>query len=89
MKLPVLLVLAVAMLSLGGCAEVGLPEQGFLTHAFDSDSDDAVPVASNGCTPTGCPQAPGFCTARGYKPGTAGYQRCIASVEENLRKESR
>lgn len=82
-------VLLAAVLGLGltGCADLGFPEQGFLTHAFDSDGDEAV--SPNGCTPQGCPQAPQFCAARGYSPGTVGYARCIASVEENLRKESR
>ena len=74
-------------LGLGGCADIGL-EQGFLTHAFDSDEDDAA-VAANGCTAQGCPQAPQFCVARGYTPGTDGYQRCLISVEQNLRKQNR
>ncbi|HUO88613.1 MAG TPA: hypothetical protein VMU08_05520 [Rhizomicrobium sp.] len=42
--------------------------------------------APNGCTSAGCPQAASFCTARGYQPGTDGYDRCLVSVEENLRK---
>ena len=73
-------------LGLGGCADFGL-EQGFLTHAFDSDED--APADANGCTAQGCPQAPQFCVARGYTPGTDRYERCIVSVEQNLRKQNR
>ena len=82
-------ILLAALLGVGltACTDIGLPEQGFLTHAFDSDDEAAA--APNACTSTGCPQAPGFCTARGYSPGTVGYQRCIASVEQTLRKENR
>jgi hypothetical protein len=81
------LLLASALgLSLGGCADI-LPEQGFLTHAFDADED--ADVSANGCTAQGCPQAPQFCVARGYTPGTDGYQRCLVSVEQNLRKQNR
>jgi hypothetical protein len=82
-----LLLVSALVACLGGCAELGLPEPGFVTHAFDSDSDDAPPPSANGCTPSGCPQAPGFCVARGYVAGTPGYARCIASVEENLRRQ--
>ncbi|HEX4303489.1 MAG TPA: hypothetical protein VHZ78_11910 [Rhizomicrobium sp.] len=89
MRLRLLAVAAIVALGLAGCEDGGLPEQGFLTHAFDSDSDDAPPVAANGCTPAGCPQAPGFCAARGYSPGSDGYQRCIVSVESDLRKGMR
>ncbi len=81
-----LLLTGVLALGLSGCADFGLPEQGFLTHAFDSDD---APADANGCTAQGCPQAPGFCVARGYTPGSDGYARCIVSVEQNLRRASR
>ena len=81
------LLLATALgLCLGGCADVGL-EQGFLTHAFEGDED--ATADANGCTAQGCPQAPQFCVARGYTPGTDRYQRCLVSVEQNLRKQNR
>jgi len=83
----ILLLAALVSVGLSACSDLGLPEEGFLTHAFDSD-DTAAP-SSNGCTAAGCPQAASFCVARGYSPGTVGYQRCLFSVEENLRKESR
>ncbi len=83
-----LLLASVLGIGLGGCVDLELPEQGFLTHAFDSDGEDAA-VAANGCTAQGCPQAPGFCAARGYAPGTDRYRLCIASVEQNLRRASR
>ncbi len=86
MKLRMFAISAALALTLAGCEDVELPEPGFVTHAFNSDDSDAPPVATNGCTPTGCPQAPGFCVARGYSPGTEGYQRCIVSVESDLRK---
>jgi hypothetical protein len=79
-----LLVSAAVATSLCGCADLKLPERGFVTHAVTSD--DAAPVPVNACTAAACPQAPGFCAARGYVAGTAGYQRCLASVEENLRR---
>ncbi|HEY0107655.1 MAG TPA: hypothetical protein VGB91_16360 [Rhizomicrobium sp.] len=65
-------------LTLGGCADFDL----------FGDDGDAPPVATapNGCGAQGCPQAPQFCVARGYQPGTDGYNRCIVSVEQNLRK---
>ena len=81
-----LLLAAVLGFGLSGCAGVDL-EQGFLTRAFDSDED--APVNANGCTPQGCPQAPQFCVARGYTPGSDRYMRCIVSVEQNLRKQNR
>ena len=49
------------------------------------DSDSAA-VAPNGCAATGCPQAAQFCVARGYRPETDAYRRCLLSVEENLRR---
>jgi len=82
----ILLLAALVSVGLSACSDLGLPEEGFLTHAFDSDE---APVSSNGCTAQGCPQAGSFCAARGYAPGTEGYRRCLVSVEENLRKESR
>ncbi|HEY4944217.1 MAG TPA: hypothetical protein VII56_22510 [Rhizomicrobium sp.] len=81
-----ILLAALLGFGLGACTDITLPEPGFLTHAFDSDE---APVSPNACTAAGCPQAPGFCAARGYSPGTVGYQRCIASVEANLRKENK
>jgi hypothetical protein len=47
------------------------------------DDDVGIP---NGCTTAGCPQAAEYCSARGYQPGTDRYDRCMISVEENLRK---
>ena len=43
-------------------------------------------VSPNGCSASGCPQAATYCVNRGYAPGTDRYNRCIVSVEENLRK---
>lgn len=57
---------------LGGCTDFVLFE-------------DEAPAYANGCTEAGCPQAAQFCVARGYQPGTDGYNRCIFSVEQNLR----
>jgi hypothetical protein len=82
----ILLLAALVSIGLSACSDLGLPEEGFLTHAFDSDE---APPSPNGCTAQACPQAPGFCTARGYAPGTEGYRRCLVSVEENLRRQSR
>lgn len=94
-------VFGIALLGAGlaGCnmvptfQEMGLPERGFVTHDMFPDgagagigAGGAVAPAANNCTPEGCPQAAGFCTARGYQPGTAGYQRCLVSVEQNLRR---
>ena len=58
-----------------------------LSACTDGDlfGDDMAPLP-NGCTSASCPQAAAFCTARGYQPGTDGYDRCLVSVEENLRK---
>ncbi len=71
-----LVVIAFAAL-LGGCEDVTL---------FGDDSGDASAPMANGCTAQGCPQAPQFCQARGYTPGTDAYERCLVSVEQNLRK---
>jgi hypothetical protein len=65
-------------LGLGGCD----------TLMFDPFGDDAPVVQPNGCTAAGCPQAATFCVNRGYSPGSDGYNRCVISVEENLRKGS-
>ncbi|MEJ1967999.1 MAG: hypothetical protein WDN03_05055 [Rhizomicrobium sp.] len=56
---------------------------------FGDDGGASVATAPNGCTPSGCPDAPRFCVARGYQPGTDRYQRCLASVQENLRRGNR
>ena len=70
---------AVALaLCLGGCDSMDID--------LDPFSDDAAVVQPNGCTAAGCPQAATFCVNRGYQPGTDGYNRCVISVEENLRK---
>jgi hypothetical protein len=61
-------------LALGGC-----------DLTWDPFGTDA-PVSPNGCTAGGCPQAATYCVNRGYTPGTDRYNRCIVSVEENLRK---
>ena len=65
-------------LCLGGC------------DSLDSDwfgDDGAAPVVQpNGCTAAGCPQAATFCVNRGYQPGSDRYNRCVISVEENLRR---
>ncbi len=61
---------------LGGCMDIDL----------SGDEDASASVSPNGCTPQGCPQAPQFCQARGYAPGTEAFQRCLVSVEQNLRK---
>jgi hypothetical protein len=72
MSVRTLLVTIFFAAGLGACADFSL---------FDDDA--ATP---NGCTTAGCPQAAQFCTARGYRPGTDGYDRCMASVEDNMRK---
>lgn len=73
---------------------LGLPQRGFATDALFPDSgppgpdrlgSDKPPQAA-ACSVSGCPQARQFCVARGYAPGTAGYDRCIVSVEQNLRQ---
>jgi hypothetical protein len=63
-------------LCLGGCDTLGM----------DPFGDDAPITSPNGCTAAGCPQAATYCTNRGYTPGTDRYNRCVISVEENLRK---
>ncbi|MEI9996333.1 MAG: hypothetical protein WDM91_17175 [Rhizomicrobium sp.] len=71
-------ILAIGLtLLLGGCTDVDL--------LGDDDAASNAPAA-NGCTAQGCPQAAQFCVARGYHPGSDGYNRCLVSVEENLRK---
>ena len=75
---------------------LGLPQRGFATDALFPDSgpdkpgpakpgSDKPPQAA-ACSVSGCPQARQFCIVRGYAPGTAGYDRCIVSVEQNLRQ---
>lgn len=73
-----LLLVSALALGLSGCEDVSLD--------FGDDSAAALP---NGCTAEGCPDAPKFCVARGYTPGTPDFERCVASVEENLRKGNR
>ena len=99
-KLRHLTVLLLA-LAAGGCssmadkviASVGGPERGFMTPDFLTDAGAVgapdAPALANGCTSTGCPQAPGFCMARGYQPGTDGFSRCVVSVTQNLRSARR
>lgn len=70
-----LVVIAFAAL-LGGCEDVSL---------FGDDSTDTSAPMANGCTAQGCPQASQFCQARGYTLGTDAYNRCLVSVEQNLR----
>ena len=80
-------VLLAALLATGLSACADFPEQGFLTNMF---SDDDTAPTPDQCGPgTACSPAPRFCVARGYAPGTEGYQRCIASVEETMRKQGR
>ncbi len=89
------LLVLLAALATSGCssltdraiAMVGGPERGFLTPAMLTDAGSAAPapVSVDGCTPSGCPQAPRFCAARGYQPGTDAFHRCLLSVEQNLR----
>ena len=66
-------------LCLGGCDSM----------MWDPFGDDDTPVVQpNGCTAAGCPQAATYCVNRGYQPGSDGYNRCLISVEENLRRGS-
>ncbi|HXC55549.1 MAG TPA: hypothetical protein VNU97_09650 [Rhizomicrobium sp.] len=72
-------------------ASLGLPKSGFATDALFPDGP--VPAAA-GCAARDCDsqalaQAPQFCTARGYQPGSDGYRRCLVSVAENLRAARR
>jgi hypothetical protein len=77
MKLRMGIMAAGLALMLGGCEDVTL---------FGDDTPDTSAPMANGCTAQGCPQAPQFCQARGYSPGTDAYNRCLVSVEQNLRK---
>ncbi|MBS0469903.1 MAG: hypothetical protein JSR60_02440 [Proteobacteria bacterium] len=72
---------AILAFGLGGCADLGLDD--------DIGFGDAPVASSNGCTAAGCPDAPRFCVARGYMQGTPAFDRCVASVSENLRKGGR
>jgi hypothetical protein len=93
------LLVLLAVLAVSGCASltdraiimVGGPERGFLTPAMLTDAGSATPVHTtvNGCTASGCAQAPGFCAVRGYQPGTDAFHRCVLSVEQNLRNARR
>lgn len=78
MKIGVTLLAIGMAFALAGCMD-------FDFDPFGDDTSEIAPAA-NGCTPQDCPQAAQFCVARGYKPDTDGYHRCIISVEENLRK---
>ena len=74
---PKLAVIGLALL-LGGCDSI----------MWDPFGDDTAVVQPNGCTAAGCPQAGTYCVNRGYSPGTDRYNRCVISVEENLRRGS-
>lgn len=67
---------------------LGLPKRGFAADSvFPDDATPTTPassVARTACTSETCPQAVQFCTARGYRPGTDGFARCLVSVEQNL-----
>lgn len=78
MRIRAVLAVASLALTLSGCADIDL-------DPFFDDGDTAA-VAPNGCTAQGCPQAAQFCQARGYAPGTEAFDRCLVSVNENLRK---
>ncbi|MEJ0027532.1 MAG: hypothetical protein WDN01_16020 [Rhizomicrobium sp.] len=66
---------------------LGLPQRGFATNALFPEGDsDRRPAKAGGCESSGCAQAPQFCVARGYAPGTASYDRCLVSVTQNLRR---
>ena len=68
-----------------------LVQRGFLTPDIlaDANAPGTTPVALNACTAATCPQAPSFCMARGYQPGTDSYERCVVSVSQNLRSARR
>ncbi len=75
MKLHVVLLASALAALLGGCSDL-----------FEDDDAPVATAQPNGCSAQGCPQAAQFCTARGYQAGTDRYDRCIVSVEQNLRK---
>lgn len=81
MKIRVALLAIGLAFALSGC-------MGLDVDLFGDDTDEITP-ATNGCTTQGCPQAAQFCIARGYRPDSDGYRRCVISVEENLRKGDR
>ena len=86
-RILVLVILVTA--SLGACADSPLPSPGFATRYFmglsaPSDSDACAYATDSACSPV-----PGFCVARGYRPQTVGYERCVVSVLETLAKERR
>jgi len=79
MKLRIAIAAIGLTLLVAGCEDVD-------ADIFGGGGDSAATVQPNGCTAQGCPQAAQFCTARGYQAGTDGFNRCLISVEENLRK---
>ena len=96
-----LLLVLVLAVSAGGCSVdrilaaaspdriitgLGLPQRGFATDALFPDTDPGKTPPPEACGASGCPQARQFCVVRGYRPGSAGYDRCIVSVEQNLRQ---
>ncbi len=64
---------------------LGLPQRGFATDAVFPDSAPVGHPQADTCDRPGCSQAPQFCAARGYRLGTPDYDRCLISVEQNLR----
>ncbi|MBV9418467.1 MAG: hypothetical protein JO348_01725 [Alphaproteobacteria bacterium] len=90
MRIRQTLVLLVAAISFGGCANitdrmityVGGPERGFMVPAFLSDEGNVSPEPAV----LASAQAPQFCVARRYQPGTDAYLRCVFSVQQNLRQ---
>ncbi len=85
---------AALALFLAGCEEVDI-------DPFDDSDSTPPPAATapsaaapyyattprpSACTTeNGCPQASQFCIARGYQPNSDGFNRCLVSVEQNLR----
>jgi hypothetical protein len=66
-------------LFVGGCEDVSF-------DPFGDDDTTAAAAQPNGCTAQGCPQASQYCQNRGYQSGTERFDRCLVSVNENLRK---
>ena len=90
--------LAVAALALflAGCEEVdidpfddsdtGAPAPAAATAPSAAAPYYATTPRPSACTTeNGCPQAAQFCIARGYQQNTDGFNRCLISVEQNLR----
>ncbi|MEI9990256.1 MAG: hypothetical protein WDM86_09475 [Rhizomicrobium sp.] len=69
-------------------AGLGLPQRGFATDSLFPDDGPPGRYPPDGTLrqPDGA-QAPQFCVARGYVPGTANYDRCVVSVKQNLRRQ--